>query len=243
MTAPMVVFVLVLSAAAVLRGGVRRTREARAQARLTGGRPARPPDALALARRLVERVDGALHSHDARIERELPAALEGMARSLRSGASIPQAVAEASSRAPAPLAQDLALVDRWLSSGVALEDALRSWATARPTPGVRLAAAALGLSGRLGGSGARAVDRLARSLRDRRSVQRELAALAAQARLSAGVILLAPLAFGALGLAVDGRTARFLFATPLGLACLGGALVLDLGALLWMRRIVAGVPA
>jgi tight adherence protein B len=79
---------------------------------------------------------------------------------------------------------------------------------------------------------------VAATLRERRAVEREATALATQARSSALVIVLAPLAFAALSSLGDPRAGAFLVGTPTGLACLTAGLALDgLGAW-WMHRIV-----
>lgn len=242
MTRTTVVVVLVLSASwASWSGGARRS-AVRLRRRLGGDVPLPPSRPRAASGRVAARLDGLFHRHEVRVERDLPAALEGIARSLRAGASIQQALGEAARRSVPPLADDLAAVDRRLESGVPLDEALVAWSASRSVVGVRLSVAALRLSSRLGGSGARAVDRLARSLRDRRAVQRELGVLAAQAKLSASVIVVAPLVFGVLGAAVDGRAAAFLFTTPVGLGCLVSAVALDAVAAVWMGRIVRAVP-
>ena len=83
---------------------------------------------------------------------------------------------------------------------------------------------------------ARAVDRVAATLRERRELRAEVRALATQARASAGVLAVAPLAFAALVSTIEPGVVGFLVTTPVGLACLAVGLGLDgLGAL-WMAR-------
>lgn len=176
---------------------------------------------------------------DARVERELPALLEAVARGLRSGAALPSALQEAAgtgSVAAADLTEVLVEVDRGLSLGHALE----RWAERRPGSAIRLVVGALSVALASGGTPARAVDGVAATLRERAEVDREVRALATQARASAAVVTLAPLAFAALGALGDERTATFLLRTPAGLACLATGLALDgLGAA-WMARIARG---
>lgn len=178
----------------------------------------------------------------ARMEAALPIALESLARALRSGASLAQALAAASHVAPGLLGADLRLVVLAISRGAGVVAALEGWAERRPLPGVRLAVAALCLGAETGGAQARAVDGVAATLRHRLAAVAEVAALSSSARASALVIALSPLAFGALAGATDPRTVTFLFRTPLGLAFLAGGLTLDgLGAL-WMARITRLAP-
>ena len=174
---------------------------------------------------------------DARVEAALPGALDAVARSLRSGASLRQAIGEAGESTPAPLGDDLRDIARAAAHGVALVDGLEGWAGARPLAGVRLASAALCLGSETGGAQARAVDGVAATIRDQLAVAGELRALSSQARISAVVITLAPLAFCALSSTVDPRTTTFLFRTPVGLAFLATGLALDALAALWMARL------
>jgi tight adherence protein B len=175
------------------------------------------------------------------LEGQLPAGLEAVARALRSGASLRQAIGEAAS-CGGVLGADLAGVAVECGQGVALVEALERWQARRATPGVRLAVAALSLSAETGGAQARAVDGVAATMRDRLAVAAEVRAHAAQVRASVLVINLAPIAFCAFASATDPRTSAFLFRTPLGWAFLAAGLSLDAVSALWMRRL-ARVPS
>jgi len=174
---------------------------------------------------------------DANLERALPAALEAVARGLRSGASLTQALGEAADAAPGTLGGELGRVRLEASHGAGLVDALEQLALRRPLPGVRLAVAALCLGVETGGAQARAVDGVAVTMRERLAVAAEVQALSSQARVSALVIGLAPLAFGAFATATDPGHAEFLLGTPLGLAFVTVGLVLDGLGWLWMQRL------
>lgn len=174
---------------------------------------------------------------DANVEAGLPVALEAVARALRSGASLRQAVEEAAARTPGPLGHELDRVATQAARGAPLVQALEGLARRRPLPGVRLAVAALCLGAETGGAQARAVDGVATTLRDRLAVLAEVRALSAQARVSALVISLAPLGFGAFAAATDPRTATFLFHTAAGLGLLAAGAALDGLGWLWMNRL------
>jgi tight adherence protein B len=196
---------------------------------------------------------------DSRLEEQLPLALESIARSLRSGASVRQAIAEA---AAAPgglrggaragggrrgstrgrLQTELAIVADQAGHGAGLVEALEALAARRPRPGVRLAVAALCLGVDTGGAQARAVDGVAATMRERLAVEAEVRALSSQARMSALVIGLAPLGFGAFAAATDPRTSEFLLHTPVGLALVGVGLLLDGAGWLWMQRLCRVAP-
>jgi tight adherence protein B len=178
---------------------------------------------------------------DARVEAALPLALEAVARSLRSGAGLRGAVAEAAASAPGVLAVDLARSAR-AAEAVGVVDALERWGRRRPLPGVRLAVAALCLGAETGGAQARAIDGVAATLRQRLAIAAEARSLASQARASAAVIALAPIGFCGLASTTDQRVGAFLFRSGAGLAVLTAGLLLDAVGALWMARLTRITP-
>lgn len=179
---------------------------------------------------------------DDRLDDALGPALESMARSVRSGASLRQAVYEsAASGADPVLAAELGAVVVDADRGAGLAEAVDRWAQSRPTAAVRLAGAAVCLAAETGGAPGRPLDGVAASLRERSALQRELHALGTQARLSAVVISLAPIGFTVLAAGVDPETGHFLLRSPVGRLCLVAGVTLDVLGALWMRRL-ARVP-
>ena len=176
---------------------------------------------------------------DARLEQALPGALEAVARSLRSGASLRQAVEEAgrAGGTDRALAAELARAAAEAGQGASLVSALEAVGARRPLPGIRLGVAALCLGAETGGAQARAVDGVAATVRERLAVAAELRALSSQARISALVIGVAPVGFGAFAAATDPRTSQFLLHTSAGLVLLVVGLVLDALGWLWMQRL------
>jgi tight adherence protein B len=174
-----------------------------------------------------------------RADAGLPAVLDDVARALRGGAAPGVALAEATSGAGATAARDevQSVVDD-LRSGLGSVDALERWARRRPTGPVRLTVGALAIGSSAGGPRSRAVDAVAATLRERQALEREATALATQARSSALVIALAPLAFAALATLGDPRTGAFLVGTRTGVLCLTLGLLLDGLGGWWMHRIV-----
>jgi tight adherence protein B len=104
---------------------------------------------------------------------------------------------------------------------------------------VRLAVAALALSSELGGGAAKSLDAVAATLRDRNGLRREVRALSSQARASALVIGLAPIAFAVIAGSLDPRTTDFLLHDPVGVACLFVGIVLDGCGAAWMHRMAS----
>lgn len=177
----------------------------------------------------------------ARRDAQLPAALERLAASLRAGAAPGPAFSALAHSTPAPLGDDLRTAAVEVEHGSALADSVERWGQRAATPDVRLAAAALALAARIGGSVARPVDRVASTLRERRELQAEVRALATQARASALVLTLAPGAFTALVSTVEPGVPRFLLGSPPGLACLAVGVALQAAGAAWSGRILRRV--
>ncbi len=173
-------------------------------------------------------------------DRAVPEWLEGIARAVRGGSSVPQAVLD--TRVPDALAADVAGLRRHLAHGVPAPQVFAAWRTSAPTHAVHLGAAALGLAAQGGGAMARALDAVAASLRDRQAIQREVRALAAQSQASAAVIAALPLGFAALAALAEPAVLAFLVTTPIGAVCLGAGLTLEVVGGLWMRRITRSTP-
>lgn len=168
-----------------------------------------------------------------------PVALESVARSLRSGATLPQALAEAAAAVGGQVGDDLARVAvhaRSAGLGVALD----AWSASRQTSEVRVASAAIALASETGGAAAAAIDGVASSIRQRQAAAGEVRALSTQARLSAIVIGSAPAAFALLSSSADRRASAFLLGTRAGWTCLAVGLGLDAAGVAWMTRITGG---
>lgn len=180
---------------------------------------------------------------DAGYDSTLATALDSAARSVRSGASLQVAIAEAAGSVGGAVSADFHRVAAAAQRGASLVDALAQWVERRARRSVRLAAGAIALAVESGGAPGRVLDDVATALRQRHQIEREAHALAAQARLSAVVVGVAPVAFTVVASFADPRHARLLFATPLGLSCLAAGLALDAVGATWMHRISRSVTA
>lgn len=183
---------------------------------------------------------GALFASTGRGDRlrtaQIPAMLDAVAGSLRGGSALAVAISDATS-VGGRLGAELETMTRHVRTGRPLRDAVAEWARS-DDPGTSLAGAALTVAATLGGPGADAVEAAAASLRERAAIDGEVAALAVQARLSAGILSVAPLGFAVLLVSLDPTSAHFLLATPAGWACIAVGLALDAAGGLWMRRLV-----
>lgn len=201
------------------------------------------PSSVAVRPRLLQRAlarTSQQRTHRS-IEAALPDVLDRLARAVRSGMSLRQALQQVGPTLQPPIAHDVQRLNEALERGQELSEVLARWAHIRPVAGVSLAATALKVAQQVGGSSARAIDGVAETLRESQRLRSEVEGLASQARASAALIAFLPLVFAMAAGATDPRTLQFLVGTPLGLGCLATALALDGLGVWWMRRIVSGV--
>jgi len=171
----------------------------------------------------------------------LPAFVEFVAAQLRSGHTVPSALSAAGDRA-GPLGGDARRMQQRVALGASLPEALGRWAAERRAEPAAAVAGAFAVAAETGGAAAGALDGLARSLRDALGAQAEAAALSAQARLSAIVVGVAPIAYLVFAATTDPHAASTLVSTPSGRVCLVLGLTLDALGALWMRRITRSAP-
>jgi len=168
----------------------------------------------------------------------LPAALDAVARTAAAGGPLASGLAEAVRLSSGRLAADLDLLVNRAELGEPLRAALDRWARVRPLPEVRLVASALVLASGSGGSIGATAQRLSTTLRQRAESRRVVVAQAAQARASATVVGLAPVAVVGAMTVADSTAAQALFGTSLGLACLVIGLAMDAVAVWWMAAMI-----
>jgi tight adherence protein B len=174
---------------------------------------------------------------DRRVRAALPGVLDHVVAHVRAGGTIAEALHGIADR-PGPLAPDLRRLSARLALGATLDDALTAWSSERPVAEVRSAAGALAMVTTIGGSAATPLEGLATSLRNDDAAAGEARALSAQARVSAVVVGLAPLAYLAFTTLTDPGSAQVLVATGVGRICLAIGLALEAGAAIWMRALV-----
>jgi Flp pilus assembly protein TadB len=193
-----------------------------------------------LDRRLVEFVRAVVrraqrgNARDTRAA--LPALVDAIAAALASGLSLAVALAEVAPTLPNGLAEPTRRAAASLVLGATVGDAFGAYAGALPEEDVAPLVVVLAAFARSGGRVSGSLGRVAALMRGRLALEDERAALTAQGRVSAIVLVaLAPLGALFFALATPDYAAIFLGD---GIGLLGIAIVLEIGGALWLWRIV-----
>jgi Flp pilus assembly protein TadB len=187
---------------------------------------------IAAARRIAHRARGS--ARETRVA--LPALVDAVAAALASGLSLPVALAEVAPTLPPGLAAPTRRAASALVLGAPVGDALGAYAGVVPDEDVAPLAVVLAAFARSGGRVGGSLARVAALMRGRLALEDERAALTAQGRVSAIVLVaLAPLGALFFALATPDYVAIFVGE---GVGLLGVALVLEVAGALWLWRIV-----
>ncbi len=169
---------------------------------------------------------------------QLDATLQMMASSLRAGYSLLQAVQAMGVEADSPTKEEFARVINETRIGRPLNDSLDEVATRMDSEDFSWVAQAIAINREVGGNLADVLDGVAKTIRDRNQLQRQVAALASEGKLSA--IILMALPFGItlfLSFANPGYL-NLLFTTAIGMGITVAAVVMLIVGGIWLRATV-----
>lgn len=179
-------------------------------------------------------------SRAAELARQVPEVFRSLAGALAAGNTLPQAISYVGAQGTGPLQREFARASLRVSCGASPTEALSELAGRTRAPGVALMVTALAVSARTGAPLQGLFMRSARLVERRFELERELAAKTAQVRLSARVVSAMP-ALMVAALSLLSPDFREGLATPGGAGCVAVAAVLDVAALVIIRRLMRGV--
>jgi tight adherence protein B len=170
----------------------------------------------------------------------LPLLLHGLARSLRAGMTLHAALQQAAAD-DSVAGEGLARAAQRMHEGAPIPHEIDGWAASLGHRDADLVRAVINTGAATGSALAVSFDRAAASLEERAGLQREISALTAQARASAVLLTLAPIAFLVVMATVDPTIVALVVSTASGRVALTLGLLLDLAGWVWMRRLTAAV--
>jgi tight adherence protein B len=192
--------------------------------------------AMAVAPRIARRRRSARGAEA--LESDLADAVVVMAATMRSGRSLTQAIAQAGGELNPPLGPALLAVADRSEFGVPFDASLDRLVQELPSADVRLVSGVLRIHRRTGGALPGVLDQVAHTLRERRAAAREIRSLTAQARLSAVILGLLPIGFFLFLSATSKNDIAAAYHSATGATAIGVGLCLQVGAYLWIRRLL-----
>ena len=173
-----------------------------------------------------------------KIEDQLADGMASFSAAIRAGLSIPQSMELLAAQGPRPMRDEFRQVVGEYNLGKPLDRTLEEAKERLESENFALFAAALLASRESGGKLNETVDRIATSVLEMQRLERKIRAETAQARRSALYMALAPLLILVVYTFVDPVNTARLFTTVPGQIILCIAIVLNLLAYLWARRIL-----
>jgi len=173
-----------------------------------------------------------------RLQEQLPPALEMLARAVRAGESLDQAVQLAGEKSPEPLAVEFRRCANQLAMGLSMECVMKSLVHRVRITDMKIFTTTLTIHRQTGGNLAWTLERLAGVIRERLTYRRQMRASTAAGRMSASLIAaIGPLLFIYLFFA-EPDYVRGLTVSPLGQSMLMMAIFLEVVGLVWIVRML-----
>lgn len=169
---------------------------------------------------------------------QLPDLLQLLASSLQSGFSLLQALDAVVRETAQPAAGEFARALAEVRLGGGLEDCLETIAARMGSDDLRWAVMAIRIQRGIGGNLAEVLMTTVNTIRERAYLRRQVHALSAESRLSAGVLVALPVVVGTLLFIIRPTYMRPLYTTHVGEFMLAGAVVLMVVGIVIMRQMI-----
>jgi tight adherence protein B len=180
----------------------------------------------------------AQHNRLARIDQQLPDALDLMGRALRAGHAFPTALKMVGDEMSEPLAGEFRIAFDEVNFGVPMQDALTNLATRVPSTDLRYFVIAVMIQRETGGNLSEMLTSISSIIRDRIKLLGQIRVLSAEGRLSAWILSLLPFGAAALIHLVNPAFLAVLYTDPAGQKMLAASGVSMFLGVLVMRHII-----
>jgi tight adherence protein B len=161
-------------------------------------------------------------------EDQFPEALDLMSRSLRAGHAFTTGIEMVGAEMPKPIGPEFRLLYDRQNYGMAMPDALRSFAERIPVLDARFFVTAVLIQRESGGNLSEVLDNLSSVIRDRQRVKRQMRVLSAHGRITGWVLVCLPPTLALVLMSANPEHRTTMFGERLGIQMMIGAAVLQL---------------
>lgn len=172
------------------------------------------------------------------LERQLPDALDLMARALKAGHALASALQMVGDEGQDPIATEFRIVHDEINYGVSVETALSNLASRVPSTDMRYFVVAVLIQRETGGNLTEVLGNLSALIRERLRLLGKVRVLSAEGRMSGWVMGCLPFVVAAIINVINPQFMAVLWTDPLGLKIVYAMLFLMLMGGLWMRKII-----
>jgi tight adherence protein B len=173
-----------------------------------------------------------------KFEEQFPEAIDLIARALRAGHAFPTGLSMVAEELGDPVGPEFKLLYDRQNFGMALPDALRSFAARVPIIDARFFVTAVLTQREAGGNLSGVLDNLSAVIRERFKVKRQVRVISAHGRITASVLAGLPPVVGIGQFMIAPANAALLVNDPLGVKMVVGAAVLQGIGMLWIRKVI-----
>lgn len=178
------------------------------------------------------------HQRFKKFARQLPDALELIARALRSGHSLASGMKVVSEEMPAPISTEFNAVYETQNLGVGIDQALRDMLKRMPNIDLKFFVTAVIIQRQTGGDLAEILDKIGRIVRERFKILGQVQALTGEGRISGVVLMGLPIALFFAVYYLNPTYVMLLFTDPLGKKMVAGAIFLQILGAFAIKKIV-----
>lgn len=173
------------------------------------------------------------------IEKQMPEAMELLARSLRAGHALPSSIELAGKEVPDPLGAEMKTVYEEQRLGLSVPAALKRMSERVASQDLQYFVTAVMLQTETGGNLAEVMENIGHLIRERLKLKGKIQTLTAEGRLSAVVLTLLPFVVFIALMILNRRYIDSLFTDPAGGYIIGIGLFNILAGVIWMKRIIS----
>jgi tight adherence protein B len=174
----------------------------------------------------------------AQFEEKFPEAIDLVARALRAGHAFTTGLSMVADEIPDPVGSEFKLLYDRQSFGMPLPDALRSFAERIPILDARFFATAVLTQREAGGNLSEVLDNLAKVVRERFKVKRQVRVISAHGRITGFVLVALPPAVALGFMFVVPEHMKVLVEDPMGIRMIIAAIVMQITGGLVIRKLV-----
>jgi tight adherence protein B len=172
-------------------------------------------------------------------EEKFPEAIDLIARALRAGHAFATGLGMVADEMPDPIGTEFRLLYDRQNFGMPLQDALRAFAERIPLLDARFFATAVLTQREAGGNLSEVLDNLAKVVRERFKVKRQIRVVSAHARMTGWALVALPPITAVGMLAVSPENTKLLITDPIGINMVIAAVILQVTGGLIVKKLVA----